>query len=139
MKRGLISMTQAASPHLEPHTKRRISSFQEKNSGPTAKILLTPPGAYSDLAPRPSERLFGESVCRLAQAPCEFFHDAHGDLGISFNRRLEVPEWHYQGLRIGFRRDHCGGPRLLINESHLSKKLASTQLRNQLLSLTDFD
>src|SRR5437899_7411498 len=85
------------------------------------------------------ERLFGESVRRLAEAPSEFFHDAHGDLGISFNRRFEVPEWHHQGLRIGFRRDHCGGARLLINESHLSKKLASTQLRNQLLSLTDFD
>src|SRR5437016_10276612 len=85
------------------------------------------------------ERLFGESVRRLAQAPCEFFHDAHGDLGISFNRRFEVPERHHQRLSSGFRRDHCGGSRLLIDQSHLSKELASTQLRNQLLSLTDFD
>src|SRR2546421_8343991 len=85
------------------------------------------------------ERLFGESVRRLAQAPCEFFHDAHGDLRISFNRRFEVPERHHQRLSSGFRRDHCGRSRLLIDQSHLSEKLASTQLRNQLLSLTDLD
>src|SRR5437899_10867486 len=85
------------------------------------------------------ERLFGESVRCLAQAPCEFFHDAHGDLGISLNRCFEVPERHHQRLSSGFRRDYCSGPRLLIDESHLSKELASTQLRNQLLSLTDLD
>src|SRR5438132_1723151 len=85
------------------------------------------------------ERLFGESVRRLTQASCEFFHDAHGDLGISLNRRFEVPEWHHQSLRARFRRDHRSGPRLLIDQRHLSEKLASTQLRNQLLSLTDLD
>src|SRR5437667_12341578 len=101
-----------------------------------AKIFSTAGGTQISRH-RGLERLFGESVRRLAQAPSEFFHDAHGDLGISFNRRFEVPERHHKGLRAGFRGDHCGGPRLLSDESHLSKKLASTQLRNQLRSLTD--
>src|SRR5437660_12787379 len=104
-----------------------------------AMIFSTAGGATQISRHRGLERLFGESVRRLAQAPCEFFHDAHGDLGISLNRRFEVPEWHHQGLRTRFRRDDCSGPRLLINEGHLSKELASTQLCNQLLSLTDLD
>src|SRR5437660_1727941 len=114
------------------------SSSKKKFQG-RREDLFDRRGAYSDLAPQRAERLFGESVRRLAQASCEFFHDAHGDLGISFNRRFEVPERHHQRLSSGFRRDHCGGSRLLIDQSHLSKELASTQLRNQLLSLTDFD
>src|SRR5205809_36189 len=98
-----------------------------------------PPGAYTDLVPQLVERLFGERVCRLAQAPCELFHDAQSDLEIGFNRRFEVPEWHHQGLRTGFRPDHRSGPRLLIDQSHLTKKLASTQLRDLLLSITDLN
>src|SRR5437660_9984008 len=85
------------------------SSSKKKFQG-RREDLFDRRGAYSDLAPQRAERLFGESVRRLAQAPSEFFHDAHGDLGISFNRRFEVPDRHHKGLLSGFRGIHFGGP-----------------------------
>ena len=72
-----------------------FSSFQEKKFLANRENLFDPPRAYSDLAQQPAEILFGESVRRFAQASCEFFHDAHGDLRVSFNRGFEVPEWHH--------------------------------------------
>src|SRR6266581_3837415 len=96
---------------ISPPSRERKKYFIEKKILPRArKSFPTPPGGLLRSRATTAECLFGESVRRFTQAPCEFFHDAHGDLGISFNRRFEVPQWHHQGLRARFRRDHGGGP-----------------------------